>query len=143
MTQGYSIGRSVNHERLDNEVIAIDLQTGVYFALDDVAADCWSVAAAGGGVQAMASLVADRYGVPVETITSHIESFVSELVEAGLLVPAGAAQSVDLSFTAVQMPYSPPTLARYDDLDTLLLIDPIHEVDEAGWPVQPSDLDGG
>ena len=142
MRQGFTINRSVNHERLDDEVIAIDLQTGVYFALDDAAADCWSVAASGGGVEAMVAFIAHRYGVAAEAITPDIEAFVAQLLEAGLLVPADAGQAPDLSFGPSLRPYAPPILARYDDLDTLLLIDPIHEVDEAGWPVQLSDLDG-
>ncbi len=31
--------------------------------------------------------------------------------------------------------YTVPALTRYDDLDDLLLLDPIHEVDDAGWPI--------
>ena len=27
-------------------------------------------------------------------------------------------------------------MEKYDDMQELLLLDPIHEVDEAGWPVK-------
>ena len=30
--------------------------------------------------------------------------------------------------------YEPPILNRYDDLQNLALLDPIHDVEEAGWP---------
>jgi hypothetical protein len=31
-------------------------------------------------------------------------------------------------------PYSPPKLSAYTDMQELLLLDPVHEVDDAGWP---------
>ena len=30
-------------------------------------------------------------------------------------------------------------VSRYDDLEALLKLDPVHEVDEAGWPVPRAD----
>jgi hypothetical protein len=30
--------------------------------------------------------------------------------------------------------FQPPTLRKYTDMQDLLLIDPIHEVDDLGWP---------
>jgi hypothetical protein len=35
--------------------------------------------------------------------------------------------------------YRSPAIERFDDLEELLVLDPIHEVDEAGWPVTPAD----
>jgi hypothetical protein len=29
-------------------------------------------------------------------------------------------------------------MQRYTDVEELLMIDPVHEVDEAGWPLQPN-----
>ena len=40
---------------------------------------------------------------------------------------------------AVRKPYTAPAVQKYDDLEDLLLLDPIHEVDEAGWPVARAD----
>ncbi len=32
------------------------------------------------------------------------------------------------------VPYAPPALETYTDMQELLLLDPIHDVDETGWP---------
>jgi len=32
--------------------------------------------------------------------------------------------------------FRPPTVAVYSDMEDLLLLDPIHDVDETGWPVR-------
>jgi hypothetical protein len=31
-------------------------------------------------------------------------------------------------------PHATPTITRYDDLQMLLQIDPVHDVDATGWP---------
>jgi hypothetical protein len=35
---------------------------------------------------------------------------------------------------AAAQPYQEPKLGKYTDMQELLLLDPVHEVDEAGWP---------
>ena len=35
---------------------------------------------------------------------------------------------------AVKQPFEAPILNKYNDMQELLLLDPIHDVDEAGWP---------
>ena len=42
---------------------------------------------------------------------------------------------------AAELPnFERPKLGKYTDMQDLLLADPIHEVDEQGWPVQPGDF---
>ena len=31
-------------------------------------------------------------------------------------------------------PFEPPTLSKYKDMQDMLLLDPVHDVEEAGWP---------
>jgi len=131
----------VTHERLDDEVIAINLETGAYYALDDVAADCWMVAAGGAGVDDLVAVVVERYEVEELRAREEIQRFVDELLEERLVTtddgpPTGAPS---LPAGTGQRPYVTPAVQKYDDLEDLLLLDPIHEVDEAGWPVARAD----
>ena len=43
--------------------------------------------------------------------------------------------------SGTRQPYSPPVLNSYTDMEELLLLDPIHDVDQAGWPM-PKASDG-
>lgn len=138
----YEVPASVRHERLDDEVIAIDLDTGAYFALDGVAAVCWSVLAAGGAVDAVVDMMAADFEVARDTARSDVQGFVAELVQVHLLtpvdrepVPVESARAVDYLPAGE---YRAPAIERFDDLEELLVLDPIHEVDEAGWPVTPA-----
>ena len=46
-------------------------------------------------------------------------------------VPTGKAGPGEAASGA----YEKPVFQKYDDMQALLLIDPIHEVDDDGWPV--------
>lgn len=137
----YEVPASVRHERLDDEVIAIDLDTGAYFALDGVAAVCWSVLAAGGAVDTVVDMMAAGFEVARDTARSDVQGFVSELVQVHLLTPVDR-EPVPVESARAMKPageYRSPAIERFDDLEELLVLDPIHEVDEAGWPVTPAD----
>jgi hypothetical protein len=135
----FAVTRWVTYERLDDEVLAINLETGAYFAMDDCAADCWTLLAAGATSDAAASVLSDRYDAGPSQIRSDVGRFVQELEVAGLVECVDtAAQSpapVELPVVDQRLVYAAPTLNMFEDLQDLLLIDPIHEVDEAGWPV--------
>ena len=135
--RAYDVSTSVRHDRLDDEVIAIDLESGAYFALDDVAADCWSILAAGGTVDAAVDATAASCDVPPESVRNDIERFVEHLVRVRLLTASDRAPTLVVPPRAAKRKrrYEAPAIERFDDLEELLVLDPIHEVDEAGWPV--------
>jgi hypothetical protein len=66
------------------------------------------------------------------------EKFVGALSAHKLVEVAhdAALSSVDwnMPLPATRRGYDPPVLNRYDDLQKLALLDPIHDVEEAGWP---------
>lgn len=138
MSHRIRIASTVNHERLDDEVIAINIDSGVYFAMDDAAADCWSVAVDGGGVDEMVDVLVARYEVEPAVARTDAEAFVAALV-AQRLAEATEEPASQLAppapATGGRLAYRRPELEGYDDLESLLLIDPIHEVDDAGWPM--------
>ena len=141
MAEPIRVSPWVTHERLDDEVIAINLETGAYYALDEVAADCWVLSAAGGEIDELVGAVTARYEVAESQARSDITTFLEQLVAEGLVVTGEGelAPPVPLAPLPAKKPYGAPAVQKYDDLEDLLLLDPIHEVDEAGWPVARAD----
>jgi len=129
----------VTHERLDDEVIAINLETGAYFALDDVAADCWTLLVGSASTEAVVDAICSRYDVDRATAADDIERFIATLESEGLLVAdddgADGSPAVELPPNGDRRAYVAPSVNKFDDLEELLLLDPIHEVDDVGWPV--------
>jgi hypothetical protein len=136
---GFSAAHAeIAHERVEDEVIVINLRTGAYFSLTGPAADAWELLLTRTALDDVAAAIADLYEVDVAAVSSDLEPFVRSLVDEDLLVatdPASSPATLDDQDPAVARTYRPPMLEKYDDMEELLLLDPIHEVDEAGWPV--------
>lgn len=139
MTRYAPAHAEVAHERVDDEVIVINLRTGAYFSLVGAAADAWTLLVAGRTTGAVAAALAERHGVEADRVAADLEPFLRSLVDEDLLRPiegdAGGAGDAVLPPAVPGAAYRAPTLDKYDDMEELLLLDPIHEVDETGWPV--------
>lgn len=127
------------YEQIEEELLIIDLQTGAYFSLRETAAALWLNAVIGMPGRRLAQALHTQYPTAdVDTVARDVDTFLNVLVEAGLLVPAAdvsdAAPVWDIPLPAT---YRAPVVERYDDMQALLLIDPIHDVDMTGWPALP------
>lgn len=72
-----------------------------------------------------------------ESIQNGIDTFLAELYAENLIVPLPQAPSLQgTPATPVQkLAFQTPVIEKFTDMADLLLLDPIHEVDEtAGWP---------
>ncbi len=93
---------------------------------------------AGASLEDVAAQVATRYQIDPATARSDVERFAQDLATERLVEldeASDATAPAPLEPVATRLPYVAPTVQKYDDLEDLLLLDPIHEVDEAGWPV--------
>jgi hypothetical protein len=122
-------------EDFDGEIVAMNYDTGMYFNMKDTAAILWHDLAEGHSVEAVVALA-----VTNPEFSRSIESFADQLVEAGLMRPANSvsAPSGPPRLTAVTIGSAPlPVLEAFGDMQKLLLLDPVHEVDEeVGWPAR-------
>lgn len=126
-------------ELLDGEVIVIHLHSGTYYSMQANAADVWSALVAGWTVDEIADHAAAAGLGDRAALGADVARFVASLETEGLLAaaaPDAAAGPVDfLSPT----PWVAPELQVYTDMQDWMLVDPIHEVAEEGWPIRPTD----
>lgn len=121
-------GTGVIYELLDDEVILANLNVGIYYSIRGSGVLIWQLLLSGHSPSSIETLFCEKYGkIP------PIAPFVNHLLEEELIVPSESALPVPptLSWPAA---FHPPTLERYDEMKNLLALDPIHEVDEQGWP---------
>jgi hypothetical protein len=123
------------HETIDGETIIIDFESGSYYSVREVANQIWTWIGEGTYVDQIVAQASNHYtGTQVE-IESAVRAFIASLAEAALIVATEpSALPSTLVQTSGEAPFSPPILERYTDMQDLLLLDPIHEVDEQGWP---------
>lgn len=122
-------GTEIIYELLDDEVILANLNEGIYYSIRNSGALIWQLLLAGHTHLSIESLFSEKYGA-IPSITP----FIDRLIEENLLVVKECSSPplpVSLSWPAN---FSAPILERYDEMKNLLMLDPIHEVDEQGWP---------
>lgn len=127
--------KNVSWERVENEVIAIQLETGRYYNLFNTAADIWSVLAEGATIESLYGTFS-RLFPGNNSVRIEIESFINECTKAKLLLVEEAVKTdlVDESVLTSLQTWVTPQLIEYSDLQDLILVDPIHDVEESGWP---------
>jgi hypothetical protein len=130
--------RKVAHETIDGEVIMIHLLVGSYYSLRGAGADIWESLVKGQGRDQTLALLEARYDADPALIAQAVDDLLQRLADEDLLDPAGdgAATSHGSQPEAAgeRRPFDAPTLEKYTDMQDFLLVDPIHETDEAGWP---------
>jgi hypothetical protein len=130
----------VTHQRIDDEVIAIDLETGAYYSLEGVGAHVWSLLDESSPADDAVNDVMTHFEVDADRARSDVEALFGRLAEERLIEAAAKAPArATGSAPGERRPYETPKLEKFSDLEELLLLDPIHEVDEAGWPIQRDD----
>ena len=107
------------HESVDGEVVAIDFGTGSYFSLRGPAEVVWSA-------------LADDESRTVDAVAGDgdpesVAAFLDQLTDLGLLERTGdpAGNGHGTGDLAVE---------HFTDMEDLILLDPVHDVSDAGWP---------
>jgi hypothetical protein len=130
-------------ETLDGEATIVDLDSGTYYALNESGSLIWDGLIEGSETNEVARALARAYELEPEDAARTVQELVQRLADANLIVEAregqnGTAPAAEsASANGSHGPYAEPELSSYTDMQELLLLDPIHEVDESGWPSQP------
>lgn len=115
---------------LDGEAIIINLKSGRYYSMEGCGAWVWSALIAGHDPAVIAARLASADAAAVRR---DLDAFVAQLSAEELIREAGSDPA------AAPLPdyagsYAAPTLNVFTDMESMLLLDPIHKVDDAGWP---------
>jgi hypothetical protein len=132
---------TVAAETVNGEVLMIHLESGNYYSLRTTGATIWEAIELGVPAPVIADAFRGRYDVA--DADAVVDAFLAELVAEDLLVtdpidtngaaPTWAPPALDGEFVA-------PRLEKFTDMQHLILLDPVHEVDEGqGWPIPRSD----
>ena len=132
----FRIGPEIVHETVDGEVIAIDLADGSYYSLAGSGSAVWEMLGQGASEAEIGVALADRFEAEEAEIGAAVATLLAQLRENGLIVSeeGTAAEPPAAARSGEKTPFEAPRLERYNDMKDYFLLDPIHEVDTAGWP---------
>ena len=132
---------TVTHETIDGEAVIINLDSGNYYSLVDVGSFVWGLIEKGASQSEVRNVVLQSYEGNDSDVDLGVEELLAQLQQENLIVPVDGTGAFDLA--QLELPsnnghekpsFNPPQLHKYSDMQELLLLDPIHDVDDAGWP---------
>lgn len=137
----------VTSEIIDGEAIMINLESGSYYNLNPTGTDIWDGVEKGLTFSGIVALLARRYDGERSALEPSVTALVEQLKEEDLIreEPVEDADDAQPSLLQQAAPDAPrqkfvePVLQKYTDMQDLILLDPIHEVDEQGWPRAKSE----
>jgi hypothetical protein len=121
-----------------DEVVLVNLETGVYYSFMNSAAQVWTRIQ---NQYTIAEIVSDfelLYSNSSEDIIPAVKSFVDNLLLLKLIKTSTLTERIlinvksDLTKTA----FAEPLIETFSDLQDILLLDPVHDVDQKGWPIR-------
>jgi hypothetical protein len=125
-------------ENFDGEAVLVNVASGYYYSLLGSGPDILDLLGRGLSVEKVAETFAA--GAPDPTkIHELVAAFADQLLEESILIPrqssSANAPETEASGGGVAVAFAPPELTKFEDMRDILLLDPIHQVDEAaGWP---------
>jgi hypothetical protein len=129
-TKRFTVNRpAIIDEIIDDEVVVVDLQRGIYFSIRGSGTAIWNLLVDSATVdEAILHVGAEGQAA------SAVAEFVAALEQESLVRGVADQDSTSGSRPPLDVPFEPPLFERFTDMEDLLLLDPVHDVDEQGWP---------
>lgn len=125
-------------EIFDGELVIANYQSGLYYSISVEGSWIWQGLAHGLTAPQIAQWLSGHFGSQAAELQALVEDFISRLALEGLVRAAPEADTLLAELPPLTGSlFSQPAIERFDDLQQLLLLDPVHDVDLAGWPKIP------
>ena len=135
---------NVVFEAFDEEIVLVNLDSGNYYSLSGTAPSIFIDLADGFSIDEVTVRIQARHAGDAKGIGVAVAGFVNRLVSEQVLVEAtdrlARPRGLPSEEPGNRTPFQEPVIESYTDMQDLLTLDPIHDVDTAGWPVaKPKD----
>ena len=140
MIRSFKLKPSTVHERFGDETVILNLDSGSYYSAQGTGTVIWNLVSDGASEAAILQHMRAEYAGNGDEIASATAKFLDQLVAESLVEPDDIVDGNGEQAPAIAgapnkaNTFSLPLLQKYTDMEEMLLLDPIHEVDEHGWP---------
>jgi hypothetical protein len=128
-----------------DDVVLVNLESGAYYSTEKVGTTIWQQLDQGQSIGEIIQTISGQYAGDIQEIEKNVYNLIGQLLGEGLIVPgnatrpkmAKAASSNNMQASSKQnqkQPFEGVILHKFVDMQDLLLLDPVHEVDDSGWP---------
>ena len=127
----------VVHDTIENETILFNLKTGNYYSFDSFGVVLWNAIIEAYNISDFIEKLALKYDKPQAEIKDIIDGFLSELLKEELIVQDKNKKETENDKSIIDklaIELKSPVLHKYTNMQDMLLLDPIHDTGEKGWP---------
>ncbi|HVV52836.1 MAG TPA: PqqD family protein [Polyangia bacterium] len=137
MSRCYRINEpAVAVEMHDGDAILINFENGRYYDTAGAGGEIVRLLLQGHDLGEIARALATAAGEDAAGVDRAVGAFVDALTGEGLLIATDAPGEREVPLApALPAGFVAPALNRHVELEDLLRLDPIHDADDAGWPV--------
>jgi hypothetical protein len=129
---------SVTSETFDEDTVLINFLTGTYFSLRGSAPLIWRLLQTATSLDEILASVGGDTGDARDSVRAMLDTLIAENCVHSVEVDEA---EIGRSNSRTLVPYTAPIVETFHDLQELIVVDPVHEVDEIdGWPHRPSPL---
>lgn len=138
------------HEVIDGEVVLLNLSSGCYYSGNRSATVLIEALLAEPDLEVLQTSLASLAdpGPAAADVRRTVTEAVEYLLAEGLLIQDSAMQDSATAHAATQgaapvelliqlLTQAAPVFERFTDMQDILLLDPVHDVTDAGWPHRP------
>ena len=126
-------------ELFEAELVIANYGSGIYYSLSETATLIWQGLRHGLSTAQVVGWLERHFTSEASTIADDVQSLIDRLLAEGLLIEVSTPIELGPLPSIAIVAWTPPKLERFDDLQELLLLDPVHDVSEPGWPHRPDD----
>jgi len=137
MNRSFTLKPSIVHEKFGDETVILNLESGCYYSAQGTSSLIWNLVSEGLSQAEILDKVRTEFSGSPDEIAAGTAAFLDQLVDEALVEaqPSADVSAMHRNGTgASDKAFVAPLLQKYTDMEEMLLLDPIHEVDEAGWP---------
>lgn len=125
-------------EIFDGELVIANYKLGLYYSISVEGSWIWQGLAHGLTVSQIVQWLSGHFPGQASALPTLVEEFVGKLSAENLVLESSRSDS-----SATELPiltggvFAHPVIESFNDLQDLLLLDPVHDVDHTGWPRRP------
>lgn len=126
-------------ESIDEEVIAVDLMAGIYHSITGAGVVVWDGLTRGLVGDELVQLLCTHFEVSEKAASAEVDDVIAKFVEFDLIFPRkekveNKGDDKTEPAKAIKEPFERTSIIVYRDMEDVLRLDPVHDVDEHGWP---------
>jgi hypothetical protein len=124
-------------ETIDGETIIINLETGYYYSVNKTATVIWNEIQKNNSVNNIAQQFLNNYEVDNDTAEKSVSEIIGLFLKDDLILEMDSDIPLCIRENhagIIKEYFITPRIERYDDMAGALMSDPVHDVNEDGWP---------